>query len=219
MILPHTAGGWLPYTTETLSRTASPPEAPERLVLGCTANPHAYWSQSFLGVNWFLPPTCQSGSVTLDFRGGSLVANTIEDCLCVVAPWLAMSQPFGLRTTLGVPQQSPCVLVPVFPGCHLVLCANGSRGSHAAITHNALGPDSNNWPDSTTSAVAQRWMENSSPSFRGVTAAVSSATPGVEDSRDLSVSASVASSGELPGLDLSLHQQTDRKRSLQHQHG
>ena len=39
------------------------------------------------------------------------LTNTTGDCLCVVILWLALSQPFGLRLALGVPQQSPCVLV------------------------------------------------------------------------------------------------------------
>ena len=38
------------------------------------------------------------------------LTNTAGDCLCVAILWLALSQPFGLKMTLGVPQQSPCVL-------------------------------------------------------------------------------------------------------------
>ena len=60
-------------------------------------NPHAFWPQSFLGVNWFFPPACQSGPVTIDFRGGSLVAIRME-----TDRWIRTIAAGGLVPTAGL---------------------------------------------------------------------------------------------------------------------
>jgi hypothetical protein len=95
---------------------------PAHAYLGCRVNPHACWFAFFFTVSHqdgFHPWTQLRDTACLllvltasiDATVAYCFPNTAGDCLCVVAPWLAMSQPFGLRTALGVPQQSPCVLV------------------------------------------------------------------------------------------------------------
>jgi len=57
---------------------------------------------------------CVFNNLQGDFQCGANPQNhpnKYEDCLCIFILWLALSQPFGLRLKLGVPQQSSCFLV------------------------------------------------------------------------------------------------------------